>query len=91
VTACSGTYFVSSRGDEAMGTTWSYLDITALGRQELWEDSPERYPQTPPYEWWNWHDEYGDTAPDDEEWLDRIVRSGQSRHHVAAHDEASAG
>jgi predicted dithiol-disulfide oxidoreductase (DUF899 family) len=35
--------------------------MTALGRQEEWEDSPEGYPQTPPYEWWNWHDEYGDT------------------------------
>jgi predicted dithiol-disulfide oxidoreductase (DUF899 family) len=32
-----------------MGTTWSYLDITPLGRQETWEDSPEGYPQTPPY------------------------------------------
>jgi predicted dithiol-disulfide oxidoreductase (DUF899 family) len=52
------TYFVSSRGDEAMGSTWSYLDITALGRQEEWEDSPEGYPQTQPYGWWNWHDEY---------------------------------
>jgi predicted dithiol-disulfide oxidoreductase (DUF899 family) len=52
------TYFINSRGDEAMGSTWSYLDITALGRQEEWEDSPEGYPQTPPYEWWNWHDEY---------------------------------
>ena len=36
-----------------MGSTWSYLDITALGRQEEWEDSPEGYPQTPPYQWWN--------------------------------------
>jgi predicted dithiol-disulfide oxidoreductase (DUF899 family) len=52
------TYFVNARGDEALGTTWSYLDITALGRQEEWEDSPDGYPQTPPYEWWNWHDEY---------------------------------
>ncbi len=52
------TYFVNGRGDEAMGTTWSYLDITALGRQEEWEDSPEDYPQTPPYEWWRRHDEY---------------------------------
>ena len=31
--------------------------MTALGRQEEWEDSPEGYPQTPPYEWWIWHDE----------------------------------
>jgi len=55
------TYFINNRGDEAMGSTWNYLDITALGRQEEWEDSPEGYPQTPPYKWWNWHDEYGNT------------------------------
>ncbi|MGW4964047.1 DUF899 domain-containing protein [Nonomuraea sp. NPDC004186] len=53
------TYFINDRGDEALGSTWSYLDMTALGRQEEWEDSPEGYPQTPPYQWWNWHDEYG--------------------------------
>ena len=41
-----------------MGGTWSYLDITALGRQEIWEDSPEGYPQTQAYAWWNRHDEY---------------------------------
>ena len=51
------TYFIDSRGDEALGSTWSYLDITALGRQEEWEDSPEGYPQTPPYQWWIWHDD----------------------------------
>jgi predicted dithiol-disulfide oxidoreductase (DUF899 family) len=56
------TYFVDSRGDEAMGSTWSYLDITALGRQEEWEDSQEGYPQTAPYQWWNLHDEYGDES-----------------------------
>jgi predicted dithiol-disulfide oxidoreductase (DUF899 family) len=53
------TYFLNNRGDEPMGGTWAYLDITALGRQEEWEDSPDGYPQTPPYSWWNWHDEYG--------------------------------
>jgi predicted dithiol-disulfide oxidoreductase (DUF899 family) len=56
------TYFIDARGDEAMGSTWSYLDITALGRQENWEDAPEGYPQTPPYEWWHLHDEYGEGA-----------------------------
>ena len=55
------TYFVSDRGDEQMGNTWNYLDITALGRQEEWEDSPPGYPQTPPYVWWNYHDRYGAT------------------------------
>ena len=38
------SYFINNRGDEAMGGTWSYLDMTALGRQELWEDSPEGLP-----------------------------------------------
>ena len=52
------TYFVNARGDEAMGSTWNYLDITALGRQEAGEDSPDGYPQTPPYQWWNYHDAY---------------------------------
>jgi predicted dithiol-disulfide oxidoreductase (DUF899 family) len=55
------TYFIDARGDEAMGSTWSYLDISALGRQEEWEDSPEGYPQTLPYQWWRLHDEYDKT------------------------------
>ena len=58
------TYFVNNRGDEALGSTWSYLDITALGRQENWEDSPEGYPQSAPYEWWVWHDETPSTGAD---------------------------
>jgi predicted dithiol-disulfide oxidoreductase (DUF899 family) len=62
------TYFINSRGDEQMGGTWNYLDLTPLGRQEEWEDSPEGYPQTPPYEWWNWHDEYASGAPPDPKW-----------------------
>jgi predicted dithiol-disulfide oxidoreductase (DUF899 family) len=56
------TYMIESRGDEAMGSTWNYLDITALGRQEEWEDSPPGYPQTPPYQWWHLHDEYGNSS-----------------------------
>lgn len=52
------TYFIDKRGDEQLGTAWTYLDITALGRQEQWEDSPAGYPQTEPYMWWNLHDEY---------------------------------
>lgn len=66
------TYFINNRGDEAMGSTWSYLDLTALGRQELWEASPEGYPQTPPYKWWNWHDNYAAEASPDPKWIDII-------------------
>ena len=57
------TFVTSGRGDEQMGNTWNYLDITALGRQETWENSPEGYPQTPAYGWWVWHDS-GATDPD---------------------------
>ncbi len=67
------TYFINNRGDEAMGSTWSYLDMTALGRQEAWEDSPEGYPQAPPYKWWNWHDNYGTNASPDPKWVDIIT------------------
>jgi predicted dithiol-disulfide oxidoreductase (DUF899 family) len=52
------TYFTAGRGVEALGSAWTFLDLTPLGRQETWEDSPEGYPQTPPYEWWRLHDEY---------------------------------
>ena len=72
------TYFVNNRGDEVFGNTWSYLDITALGRQEAWEDSPEGYPQTPPYEWWNWHDSYDTSVPEAAGWMDQLARSGES-------------
>jgi predicted dithiol-disulfide oxidoreductase (DUF899 family) len=45
----------------------SYLDMTAMGRQEEWEDSPEGYPRSKPYKWWNWNDSYvPDAAPEPE-------------------------
>ena len=64
------TYFINNRGDEAMGTIWSYLDVTPLGRQELWEVSPEAYPQTQPYKWWNWHDNYEKEAAPHARWVE---------------------
>jgi predicted dithiol-disulfide oxidoreductase (DUF899 family) len=54
------TYFTDGRGVEALGSVWTFLDLTPLGRQEDWEDSPEGYPQTPRYQWWRRHDEYED-------------------------------
>src|SRR6266850_1960398 len=64
------TYFINGRGDEAMGTVWSYLDMTALGRQETWEDSPAGYPQSRPYKWWNWHESYVPDAAPDPKWVE---------------------
>ena len=53
------TYFTNGRGVEALGSPWTFLDLTPFGRQETWEDSPKGWPQTPPYRWWRRHDEYG--------------------------------
>jgi predicted dithiol-disulfide oxidoreductase (DUF899 family) len=53
------TYFTSQRGSEALGNVWGFLDATPYGRQESWEKSPAGWPQTPPYQWWRRHDEYG--------------------------------
>ena len=52
------TYFTDRRGVEALGSVWTLLDLTPLGRQEEWEESPDGYPQEPPYQWWRLHDEY---------------------------------
>jgi len=71
------TYFINNRGDEQMWGTWNYLDITPLGRQEEWEDSPAGYPQTKTYKWWNWHDSYVEGAAPDQRWVE-ISDSGEA-------------
>jgi len=76
------TYFINNRGDEAMGTTWSYLDLTALGRQETWEDSPAGWPQSPPYKWWNWHDSYEAGAEPDRKWVE-VSDAGEAAMRAA--------
>jgi predicted dithiol-disulfide oxidoreductase (DUF899 family) len=55
------TYFTNRRGVETLGPVWTLLDLTPLGRQEEWEESPEGRPQGPPYEWWRRHDEYDES------------------------------
>jgi predicted dithiol-disulfide oxidoreductase (DUF899 family) len=39
------TYWTTGRGNERMSPSYGLLDITVYGRQELWEDSPEGWPQ----------------------------------------------
>jgi predicted dithiol-disulfide oxidoreductase (DUF899 family) len=53
------TYATTGRGVEALGSVWTFLDLTPMGRQEDWEDTPSGRPQGPRYEWWRLHDEYG--------------------------------
>jgi predicted dithiol-disulfide oxidoreductase (DUF899 family) len=39
------TYWTTGRGNEAMAPSYGLMDLTVYGRQELWEDSPEGWPQ----------------------------------------------
>ena len=52
------SYVTSSRGVDRLRLDFNLLDLTPYGRQEEWEDSPEGWPQTPPYTWWRKHDDY---------------------------------
>ena len=52
------TYFTTARGADRLRIDFNLLDLTPYGRQEAWEDSPAGWPQTPPYSWWQLHDEY---------------------------------
>ena len=51
------TYFTEGRGTEGL-TNGTLLDLTPLGRQEEWEDSPNAGERTKPFVWWRRHDEY---------------------------------
>ena len=78
------TYFLNHRGDEALGSTWSYLDLTARGRQEDWEDSPEGIPRSRPYEWWRRHGEYETGTDPWEGRLDEKVAAAREDARVSA-------
>ena len=77
------TYFTSGRGVEALGSVWSFLDVTPLGRQEEWEDSPAGYAQTKPYEWWR---RPTNTTP-----RDRLRRAAAARAGDQVRERAFAG
>jgi predicted dithiol-disulfide oxidoreductase (DUF899 family) len=51
------TYSTYDRGTDILNGTLNYLDLTALGRQEDWEQPPGRA-NTSASGWWCLHDEY---------------------------------
>lgn len=59
------TWSTGGRGVEMLGSAWAFLDLTPLGRQEAWEDSPDGRPRGAPYAWWRIHDSYGPVAEPD--------------------------
>lgn len=46
------THEAVHRGVEAIIPSFKLLDMTVYGRQEVWEDSPEGWPQRPTYAFW---------------------------------------
>jgi predicted dithiol-disulfide oxidoreductase (DUF899 family) len=52
------SYFTTARGVDRLRMDFNLLDLTPLGRQEAWEDSPEGWPQDPTMSWIRLHDEY---------------------------------
>jgi hypothetical protein len=55
----------------------AYCQGKPLGRQETWKDSPEGHPQTPPYKWWKWHDNYDAEASPDPKWV-KVSDAGEA-------------
>jgi predicted dithiol-disulfide oxidoreductase (DUF899 family) len=51
------TYSTYGRGVDIVGSTYSYLDLTPLGRQEPWEQPASRN-DAPTQDWVRYHDEY---------------------------------
>jgi predicted dithiol-disulfide oxidoreductase (DUF899 family) len=52
------TYHTDGRGVEGLNI-WTFLDLTPLGRQEDWQDSPASGARSKPGSWWRRHDDYG--------------------------------
>ena len=84
--ACSAPTSSTAAATRRWARTWSYLDMTALGRQETWEDSPEGYPQSRPYKWWNWHESYVPEAAPDPKWV-KVSDAGEAAFRKRAAEE----
>lgn len=52
------TWQTFNRGEEPFMVVFDLLDLTPYGRQETWEQSPDGWPQQPPYEWMRLADSY---------------------------------
>lgn len=46
------TYNTQGRGVEQLGHMFALIDLLPYGRQEVWQDSPDGWPQSPTYSRW---------------------------------------
>ncbi len=47
------TWHTNGRGTEQLSYTFPLIDLLPYGRQEVWQDSPEGWPQSPTYSNWS--------------------------------------
>jgi predicted dithiol-disulfide oxidoreductase (DUF899 family) len=69
------TYETTDRGTEPIMASLKLLDMTVYGRQEVWEDSPDGWPQGPTYAFWS-----TDGRPT-AQWTRPAIRSGIEKRH----------
>jgi predicted dithiol-disulfide oxidoreductase (DUF899 family) len=74
------TYSTYARGTDLLNSTFNYLDLTALGRQEPWEEPPGRSWLPASGWWWRRHDEY-----------EQDINNSRSMPWVTSHLMPSAG
>ena len=46
------TWHTNGRGTEQLSHSFALIDLLPYGRQEVWQDSPEGWPQSPTYSRW---------------------------------------
>ena len=51
------TWHTDGRGTEQLGFGFALVDVLPYGRQEVWQDSPAGWPQSPTYSRWTGPDE----------------------------------
>lgn len=51
------TWHTNGRGTEQVSYTFGLIDLLPYGRQEVWQDSPEGWPQSPTYSNWSGSEE----------------------------------
>ena len=61
------TWHTTGRGTEQLGFTFGLVDVLPYGRQEVWQDSPAGWPQSPTYSRWGGSQDiaaaYGEPTP----------------------------
>jgi predicted dithiol-disulfide oxidoreductase (DUF899 family) len=58
------TYNTQGRGTEQLSHTFPLIDLLPYGRQEEWQDVPERWPQSPTYSRWPASETFAQYADD---------------------------